>query len=302
MRKVVGLLFGVLFLMTYSIAAAQDSCEPLEVAREIDAAYNTFLATRSTLDSDQLMRTADDFSLTLQGILANCGSVAASDDPLFAGYAAGDGTIENPYGFNQAGENDNGVTIRPVNFIRPADDIIQEDEPVYHEWAIVIVEATCPITHNGDCRVGYENFRLMGENGTLYDSHFALQYSEQLDASIPPGRSREGGIAFIVPDEEANLRLVYYPDPYVFFGDQPVTYHRAQPSIEVSATARLIIRGGPGTQYAPLDTLERDTRTNAIGRNETSTWIRVDDGWVSAEYINTGDSDVSLLPVIDTEG
>ncbi|MDQ7034525.1 MAG: SH3 domain-containing protein [Anaerolineae bacterium] len=291
--------------MTYSISSAQentqDSCEAIDVAREIDAAYNTFLATRSTLDSDQLMRTADDFLLTLQGILANCGSVAASDDPLFAGYAAGDGTIENPYGFNQAGESSNGVTIRPVDFIRPADDIIQEDEPAYHEWAIVTVEATCPITHNGDCRVGYENFRLMGESGTLYDSYFALQYAEQLEASIPPGRSREGGIAFIVPDEEANLRLVYYPDPYAFFGEQPVTYHRAQPSIEVSATARLIVRGGPGTQYAPLDALERDTRVNAIGRNDSGRWIRIDNGWVSAEYVNTGDSDLNLLPIIDAE-
>ena len=261
MRKIAGLVIALLLLLMSSsilLADDDDDCAPINVAREIDAAYNTFLINRSTMDTEQMMQTADDFSITVQGILANCGSVAASDDPHFIGHIAGNGTFESPYGFGQAGEALNGVTIRPINIIRPADDIVQEDEPANHEWAIVSVEAACPITQNGDCAVTYNNFRLMGESGELYDSVFALQYADQLDANIPAGRSREGGIAFIVPNAEANLRLVYYPEPYAFWPDQDVTYYRAQPSVEVTATARLIIRNGPGTVFAPLDALQPD--------------------------------------------
>jgi hypothetical protein len=301
MRKIALLLLSLLSLTTYSIAGAE-GCEAIDIARDIDAAYNTFLIERNTIDTDVMQQTATDFNLAVQTILANCGNVAASGDPLFIGHTAGNGTVEIPYGFGQSGEAVNGVSIRPINFIRPADDIIQEEEPAYHQWAIVTVEAACPITNPGECDVSYQNFRLMGESGNLYDSSFLMTYADQLDVNILPGRSREGSIAFIVPDGEANMRLVYYPQPLSLFGEQPATYYRAQPSIEVTSTARLIVRGGPGTQFAPLDALEPDEHANAIGRNDSATWVRVDNGWVSAEYINTGEGDIEMLPVLEEVG
>ena len=303
MRNVPLLLCAMLLLISYNITTAQDDCDPVEIARNIDSAYNSFLVHRSSFEYDTVMRTAEDFSVELQEILGSCGSVANSGNPLYAGYAVGDGTFENPYGFNQAGEAPDGVTVRPTNIIRPADDLIPLEEPANHEWVIVEVEVGCPLSYGEDCRITYENFRIVGESGTLYDSEDVYEYSNQINAWILPGSVWQGGIAFIVPNEEANLRLVYHPEFYTVVPEQSdISYHRAQPSIEVTSTARLIIRGGPGTQYAPLDALERDTRVNAIGRNASGSWIRIDNGWVSAEYINTGATDVNLLPVMEEVG
>src|SRR5688572_12780955 len=114
MQKFALLLLSLLTLTTYSIASAE-GCEAIDIARDIDSAYNNFLINRSTLETDLMMQSANDFTLTVQTILANCGDAAASGNPLLIGHTAGNGTLETPYGFGQSGEAVNGVSIRPIN-------------------------------------------------------------------------------------------------------------------------------------------------------------------------------------------
>ena len=71
----------------------------------------------------------------------------------------------------------------------------------------------------------------------------------------------------------------------------------------VTLTDRVRVRGGPGTNFNVITTLDSGTALTAVGRNADGSWIQVqlpgktDPGWVSAQFV-TVSGDVNSLPVV----
>jgi hypothetical protein len=60
---------------------------------------------------------------------------------------------------------------------------------------------------------------------------------------------------------------------------------------------RLNVRSGPGLNYGIVGSLHQGQPVRLLGRNWASTWLKVDQGWVSATYIRTNVR-LTDLPVV----
>jgi N-acetylmuramoyl-L-alanine amidase len=73
------------------------------------------------------------------------------------------------------------------------------------------------------------------------------------------------------------------------------------PTLNVAASGNINVRGGPGTSFAVISSLQAGDAVTADGRTEDSAWLRVqlDDGgpgWVFAELV-TAEGDANALSV-----
>lgn len=67
-------------------------------------------------------------------------------------------------------------------------------------------------------------------------------------------------------------------------------------AIQVAPTTNLKIRSGPGTHYDQIGRLLEGKQVEAIGRNEAGTWIKIENGWLSAQYVEAS-GDLMSLPL-----
>ena len=74
-----------------------------------------------------------------------------------------------------------------------------------------------------------------------------------------------------------------------------------------TASQRLNVRSGPGTNYATLGILEANTTVALTGKNETGTWLQIaypsgpgGRGWVTAAYVQV--TSTAGLPVLNASG
>lgn len=63
------------------------------------------------------------------------------------------------------------------------------------------------------------------------------------------------------------------------------------------AKTNLRIRLGPGLEYDIVGRLRQGETAEAVGRNYSGSWILLESGWVSADYVNAIDSAIMKLPV-----
>jgi hypothetical protein len=294
------LLTGVL-LMTMTGYAQDDPCAARSLNRDIDALYNTFLSQRSEVDSEQTLSAALEFTNAVQQLLGACGIATrvSETDVLDPGI----GTLEDPYGFLQAGSAGDGVTIRVSELLRPADEMLEREaalpsEPTAdQQYIVVYLEVICEDGRREDCKLDATKFRLTGDSGTLYDPVMPY-YSEFLDMSLLPGRQRAGAYPFLIDAKETNLRLLYYSES--IFGAAAPVYYRAQNTIDIRATAELRVRTGPGVEFEVTGALPEGATSVALGRNEDGTWIQVPEGWVFIDYVDAG-GDLMALPVVEPQ-
>ena len=71
----------------------------------------------------------------------------------------------------------------------------------------------------------------------------------------------------------------------------------------VSATVLaevLNVRSGPGTAHETVGQVHEGDQLVVVARNESRDWLKTDDGWVSAEFVETT-GDVNALPVTTAE-
>ena len=78
----------------------------------------------------------------------------------------------------------------------------------------------------------------------------------------------------------------------------PVPTSVAAANVQITSTVKLNIRSGPSQAYYEIvGRLHKGESAVAIGRNASGTWIKLGDGWISAQYITTND-DLMSLPVV----
>ena len=75
-----------------------------------------------------------------------------------------------------------------------------------------------------------------------------------------------------------------------------------QPTARTSEAYGVNLRSGAGTEYARLETLPPDTPLHLVGRTADMTWVQVTtpdgrQGWIMAELLNLGATDLSGLAV-----
>jgi hypothetical protein len=298
MRKIILIL--VLVLLAVPTVSAQD-CEAVTIAREVDALYNTFLASRGEIDAAQMMTETEAFYAGIGTILLRCGSTSvAINEDLDAGFS-GTGTEDDPYAFGQPGAAANGTTIRPIEFIRPAEEALGQTVTLDEEWVLINVEIGCPANSRSECAATYQNFRLLGDSGTLYDSEFVLGYADQLDVSVPAGRVRTGGLPFRIAPTETSFNLLYYPDGLLGGDEQVVTYYRTENFVRISANTEVVVRTGPGVQFPPRSSLSTGQEVVAIGRDATGTWLQLENGWVNADVVTVEVGNIMWLAVVEPE-
>jgi hypothetical protein len=295
------LILALLILSTLTTQAQDDPCGARNLNRQIDALYNTFLSQRSEVDSEATLSAALNFTMAVDEILGQCGVATGSGDDEVLD--PGIGTLEDPYGFLQAGSAGDGVTIRVTEILRPADDLLQREaglpsQPAATEqYVLIYVEVLCEAGRREDCKLDGTKFRLTGDSGTLYDPVLPY-YSGFLDTSLLPGRQRAGAYPFLIASSDTNLRLLYYSES--IFGNAAPVYYRAQNTIDITTTAELRVRTGPGVNYPVLSALPEGATSVALGRNEDGTWIQLPEGWVFIDYIIAG-GDLLTLPIVEPE-
>jgi hypothetical protein len=298
MRKIIFILLMLLFILPVS---AQGECEAVPVAREIDALYNTFLASRGEVDAAQMLGAAEEFYGAMGDILLGCGSTSVSvNDDLDAGFA-GSGTAVDPYAFGQPGAAANGTTIRPIEFIRHAEETLGLPVILDEEWVLVMVEIGCPANSRAECAAAIHNFRLLGDSGTLYDSEFVVGYDELLDVQVPAGRVRVGGLPFHIAPTETSFNLLYYPEGLLGGDEQEVTYYRTANFVRISANTEVVVRTGPGVQFPPRGGLSDGQEVVAVGRNDNGEWLQIEAGWVNAEVVTVVVGNIMWLTVVEPE-
>ncbi|MDQ7026661.1 MAG: hypothetical protein Q9P44_14025 [Anaerolineae bacterium] len=299
MRKII--FISLILLLIIPASGAQEDCEAITVAREVDALYNSFLATRGEIDATQMMAAAETFHGSMGDILLRCGSTAVSISNDIAGEFSGFGTEQDPYAFGQAGAASNGITIRPIEFIRNAEEILGEDVTVDEEWVLVTVEIGCPADSLNECEANAQNFRLIADSGIVYDSEFVLGYDDLLDVKMPPGRLRTGSLPFHIASTETSFNVLYYPEGLFGGDEQEITYYRTENFVRISATTEVIVRTGPGVRFPPRSSLRQYQEAIAIGRNDNGAWLQIEEGWVFAELVNVEVGNLMWLPVIEPE-
>jgi hypothetical protein len=286
-------------LLVVPMVSAQDdvNCEPPAMARELDFLYTDFVTTRGEIELDRMMAAAEEFHAAMGEILLRCGSTSVSINNDIAGDFIGSGTQEDPYAFGQPGVAPNGVSIRPIEFTRNAEEILGIDPTPEEEYLLVVVEVMCPVDARESCEVVIQNFQLIGDSGTVYDSEFVMTY-DSLDVRVQAGRVRSGGIPFRISPDETSFNLVYIPEVFVSLAEQELTYYRTENFVRVRANTQAVVRGGPGVQFPPISSVAQGVEVVATGRDESGEWLQIETGWTSADLYTVEVGNLLWLPVI----
>ncbi len=80
-------------------------------------------------------------------------------------------------------------------------------------------------------------------------------------------------------------------------GTQPPPPPPPSDRIGYVTTNQLNVRSGPGLNYRTIGSLHYGQQVHLLGRNWQTTWLKIDQGWVSATYIRTNFR-LTDLPVV----
>ncbi|QPC83877.1 hypothetical protein G4Y79_05725 [Phototrophicus methaneseepsis] len=126
---------------------------------------------------------------------------------------------------------ESGLLLQIERLIRPADAQILGANRYNTvpgsgmHYMMVVVAATCGAESETACDVTPFHFRLSTGSGT-FDPPFVV-YDDELDTRLEPGQSASGVVTFLLPENAANMRLLYYPQ--TIYGDAaPSTYELGQ--------------------------------------------------------------------------
>ncbi|MBZ0301397.1 MAG: SH3 domain-containing protein [Anaerolineae bacterium] len=295
------LIVCILFFGIFAdVAAAQEDseiCSPDDISARVDRAIANYQEIR--VDAPDMGSALDEVD-TLARALANvqdlCANIA-SDQPA----SAGSGTIQDPFTFGTVGDTGEGFSIQLTGFIRPADQVIRNenrfnDRPGDGEvYVIVEVTVQCDKNFDGRCETNYFDFEMTGDKGTIYEPA-SVVYENKLDIGLFAGGTGTGGLPFLIRAGDTNLKLLYranrYDDEYIAFEATPSLAN----GVEVTASASVNVRSGPGTNFSVAGNLPAGEASVAFGRNADGTWLQIQTGWVFTELVTTS-GDVEKLPL-----
>ena len=300
MRTYILVLCTILVLSAGSVVTAQDGseiCSPSDISARVAEAVALYEdAQASATDSDSALDELFDLQDRLENIQELCANVIAPESE-----SQGTGTLQDPYKIGTTGDTGDGFSLQVTGVIRPADQAIRNAN-MFNDRAgegqmyiIVQVTVECDRDNNGRCETSYFDYELVGDSGTIYEAPFVV-YDNELDASLFAGGTATGELPFLIRADDTNLRLLYrsnmFRDDYVAYEAMP----SAQSGVEITSSANINVRSGPGTNFGVTASLPANQSEMAFGRNSDGTWLQLSSGWVFAELV-TINGDIERLPV-----
>ena len=177
----------------------------------------------------------------------------------------------------------------------------------------VWVYGKCDDTRRTRCEFShYLEFELAGQRGIPYSAESIGSFADRIPEfpeDVLPGGVAEGFVLFQAPMVEGDFRFGWTPDyssDTIWFGPlndlaeqrETATTPETAPHQAFSESDSLNIRSGPGTNYGRVGSLNSGERVSVVGRNSSGTWIQIDNGWVSAQYLSWPPAtDFMTLPV-----
>lgn len=301
MKRLLILICVMLLVSLPAWAKDSDGCSPQDIAAKVDEAFQNYRVAKAMAKDT---RSALEELEKLQGSLANiedvCASIATTS--VVGDTSPGSGTANDPYAFGVAGDTGEGFSLQLTGFIRPADRIIR-NENMFNErpdadetYVILNLALECFRDTTGSCEANQFNFQLVGDRGIIYDVPIVV-FDDMLDTNVLGGTSSQGSLPFLVKKDDTNLQLVFRPNMFV---DDGLVYYAAEPSaangIQITASANVNVRSGPGTNFSVAGNLAASTPVIAFARNGNGTWLKIAEGWVFRDLVSV-DGDVQQLPV-----
>ncbi len=330
------ILLIVLFTLIIGISAGQDStsCEPSIINQQIDIEITDYQQTRSTDDLISALGNLYSLIQSSIGIFSECipGLEALSpsaesnidnddESPGAIQGEGGAGTFADPIKEGWAISDGEGRWIQPVGYVRAGNQICTpslngrcEEANPGNEFVGVIVYGKCDDSRRTRCKFNlYGEFELVGERGIPYDYWSSWEIEEVYEIfpdDILPGGEATGIVFFQARGHELEFKFGWTPDyssDTIWFGplidysepSKTTTTTESAPDRAFAQSNPLNIRSGPGTAYERVGSLSYGERVSVIGRNHSGTWIQIDTGWVSAQYLSwpTATTDFMTLPV-----
>ncbi len=278
----------------------QDPCSAISINERVDTTYTEFQVTRSTDDSLSAFNDVENFYNTVGDLLGECRNVVELHASGIV--EVGSGTFDDPYAFDYFGDTGQGYLLKISRIVRPAGQHRHRwDDPAPQGWEYValVVNAECISPDEDFCEIGYGDFELTGDNGSVYDY---VSYSSSLDLKLRPGGDGSGSIFFLVENDDSNLLAMFeegYRTGLVVFRAEPApgqVIEEPAGSVMITATTSINVRGGPGTSYRVVSSFQTGQQEAAVGRNSAGTWVQMERGWVFAQLIRV-DGTITSLPV-----
>ncbi len=283
-----------------AFSADADPCSAGSIIERVDTSYTEFQVTRSADDSLATYNEVENFYNTIGDILDECRNIVelAASGVI----EVGSGTFDDPYAFDYFGDTSQGYLLKISNIVRPADQYRHswdDAAPQGWEYVALVADLQCVAPEGDFCEIGYSDFELTGDNGTVYDY---VSYSSSLDLKLRPGGEGSGSVWFLVQNDDSNLLAMFeegYRTGLVVFRAEPApgqVIERDSSDVTVTATTNMNVRGGPGTSYRVVGSFQNGQHAVAVGRNSAGTWVQMESGWVFAQLVRV-DGDITSLPV-----
>ncbi len=277
-----------------------DVCSASSIVERVDTTYIEFQVTRATDESLTAFNDVENFYNTVGNILEECRNVVELHASGIV--EVGSGTFDDPYAFDYFGDTGQGYLLKISRNVRPAGQYIHRwDDPAPQGWEYVALAVTvqCVSPDEDFCEIGYSDFELTGDNGTVYDY---VSYSSSLDLKLRPGGEGSGSVFFLVENDDSNLLAMFeegYRTGLVVFRAEPApgqVVEEPAGSVTIKATTNINVRGGPGTSYRVVGSFQSGQQAAAVGRNSAGTWVQMESGWVFAQLVSI-DGNISSLSV-----
>lgn len=303
MRKSLFMVLLLLALIFPTPLLAQTSdCDAQDVNNRVDALIENYQTARDAAnDQAGALEAAAGLRDDIDSLMATCAEVTSETTTESTQLEPGTGVRQDPYTFGMMGDTGQGVSIQLTGHIRPANTIILSenmfnDRPEADEVYIILNLAVSCGKSTDRCEVNQFNFQLVGDRGIIYDVP-SVVYDDMLDVNVLGGTDSQGNLPFIIKSDDTNLRLIYEPNMFLAEG---WVYYAAEPSlangVQITSSASINVRSGPGTNFAVAGNLPASTPTIAFGRTADGTWLQITQGWVFSELVTT-DGDINSLPV-----
>lgn len=296
-------VFAFVFIFTAyfslpTMAQESENCSPETLNSIIADSYQNFTENVGDAEGQEYLEKLQIFRDTLTELIEGCplqGNTAISTNP-------GSGAFRDPFRFGVNGNIDDGMALKVVGVLRPADTIIRgynmfNDRPSStQEYVIVKVEVFCLEDGTSSCSTNYFDYKLVGKNGVVYDFASVVNDND-LDVELFPGASGTGDLVFLIDSSDTELELIYQAR---FGGSSEGIFFEAEPSpdsgLSIVSVSSVNIRSSPSTNAGVVGTLQPNVSVLAFGRNEDATWVQTAIGWVFADLV-TIDGNIQDLPV-----
>ncbi len=312
MRRIVfAAVWLLLLVLSISVLAQEDSeavaldetnpCSAGSIFQRVDGSYAEFEATRSAEDSLTAFNDIQNLYESLGAVLEECRNVV---ELAASGVVeVGSGTFDDPYAFDYFGDTGRGYLLKIRSIVRPSDQYRHrwdDAAPQGWEYVALVADVQC-ISPEGDfCEIGYSDFELTGDNGSVYDY---VSYSSSLDLKLRPGGEGSGSVWFLIQTDDSNLLAMFeegYRTGLVVYRAEPapgqVVEGPGGNTVTITATTSINVRGGPGTSYSVAGSFQTGQQETAVGRNSAGTWVQMERGWVFAQLVRV-DGTITSLPV-----